>query len=283
VTVEEEARIAAEVEGAAPERVDPGAPPRRLRWPSPWTFVLVVAVAAFLLHGYSQGATVDPGTLVDGSGRLAKFIGDSLPPDLSRLGPILEALLITVEMALLGTIIGVVLSVPLAIAAARNTTPNRPIYLAVRGFIALCRTIPDLIWGLIFVVAVGLGPPAGVLAIAVDVMGFCGRFFAEKIEEIDPGVMEGVRSTGASERGVLTGAVLPTCLPSFVATSMFALESSTRSSVVLGLVGAGGIGIELSTSMQLLRYDEAMTIILAIFVVVLGVERLSSAIRRRLI
>jgi phosphonate transport system permease protein len=199
------------------------------------------------------------------------------------LPEILSSLLTTFEMALLGTIIGVILSVPIAVAAARNTTPHRIVYILARGFISLFRTVPDLVWGLIFVVAVGLGPQAGVLAIAVDVMGFCGRFFAESIEEVDSSLTDSLRATGASETAVLGGAVLPSCLPSFVATTLFALESSTRSSVVLGLVGAGGIGIELSVSMQLLRYDEALTIILAIFVVVLAVERVSSAIRRRLI
>jgi phosphonate transport system permease protein len=169
------------------------------------------------------------------------------------------------------------------VCAARNTAPHPLVYGVARALVALFRTIPDLVWGLIFVVAVGLGPQAGVLAIAVDVMGFCGRFFAESIEEVDPGIVEGLRSTGAGHAGIVVGGVLPACLPSFVATSMFALESSARSSVVLGLVGAGGIGIELAVSMQLLRYREAMTIILAIFVVVLGVERLSSAIRTRVI
>lgn len=176
-----------------------------------------------------------------------------------------------------------IVSVPIAVAAARNTTPHKAVYAAARGLISLFRTVPDLVWGLIFVVAVGLGPEAGVLAIAVDVMGFCGRFFAESIEEVDASLTDSLRATGAGETAVLGGAILPSCLPSFVATALFALESSTRSSVVLGLVGAGGIGIELSVSMQLLRYDEALTIILCIFVVVLAVERVSSAIRRRLI
>jgi phosphonate transport system permease protein len=184
---------------------------------------------------------------------------------------------------LLGTLIGVVLSVPLAVAAARNTTPHRLVYVTTRGFISICRTIPDLVWALIFVVAVGLGPQAGVLAVAVDVLGLCGRFFAESIEEIDDGVLDGLRAGGAPEHAVVAGAVLPTCLPSFAGTSMFALESAVRSSVTIGLVGAGGIGIELSTSMSLLRYDEALTIILAIFVVVLGVERFSAALRRRVL
>lgn len=261
----------------------PSRPPSRFRRPTPWTFVVVVGAAAFLVHGYGAGARLEPATLVDGIGRLREFVADAFPPDLDRLEAIVRALVVTFEMALLGTLIGIVLSVPLGVGAARNTTPHRAVYGACRFLISLCRTIPDLVWGLIFVVVVGLGPPAGVLAIAVDVMGFCGRFFAESIEEVDSGTLEGLRSTGASEVAVIAGGVLPSCLPSFVATSMFALESSTRSSVVLGLVGAGGIGIELAVSMQLLRYDEALTIILAIFAVVLCVERLSSAFRRRLI
>lgn len=258
-------------------------PPPRFRRPNTFTFVVLLATAAFLLHGWTQGAAVNPSDLVRGVDRIGKFLGDAFPPDLDRLGPILASLLVTFEMALLGTIIGVILSVPLAVAAARNTTPHRIIYLLTRGFISVCRTIPDLIWALLFVIAVGLGPQAGVLAIAVDVMGFCGRFFADAIEEIDDGVPEGMRATGARPVAVILGTILPTCLPSFVATAMFSLEQATRSSVVLGLVGAGGIGIELSVSMALLRYDEAMTIILSIFIVVLGVERLSATLRRRII
>lgn len=265
-----------------PERPPTKEPPR-FRRPSFPAMLLLGGVLGLLVHGYTRGAWVDPTTLVEGVGRLGEFLSDAFPPNTERLPEILSSLLTTFEMALLGTIIGVILSVPIAIAAARNTTPHRLVYILARGFISLFRTVPDLVWGLIFVVAVGLGPQAGVLAIAVDVMGFCGRFFAESIEEVDSSVTDSLRATGASQTAVLGGAVLPSCLPSFVATTLFALESSTRSSVVLGLVGAGGIGIELSVSMQLLRYDEALTIILAIFVVVLAVERVSSSIRRRLI
>lgn len=275
----ERARLVA----GAPDPSPGTAPPARMRRPSAWGFVLLVAVGALVVHGYGAGAKIDPTTLGDGAGRLVEFLAESVPPDTSRLEAILRSLLLTFEMAVVGTIAGVALSIPIAIGAARNTTPHRVVYASTRALISLCRTIPDLVWGLIFVVAVGLGPQAGVLAIAVDVMGFCGRFFAESIEEVEPGVIDGVRSTGANERSILAGAVLPTCLPAFVATSMFALEASTRSSVVLGLVGAGGIGIELAVSMQLLRYDEALTIILSIFVVVLLVERVSSSLRRRLI
>jgi phosphonate transport system permease protein len=245
------------------------------------TLLLGAVVLGLLAHGWTQGAAVHPEQLGTGLTRLGEFLRDAVPPEHNRLGPILSALLVTVQMALLGTIIGVALSLPMAVLAARNTTPHWTAYAASRGLITVSRTVPDLVWGLIFVIAVGLGPEAGVLAITVDVMGFCGRFFAESIEEIDPGVLDGLRATGAPRLGVLTGAVLPMCFPSFVTTSMFALESSARSSVVLGLVGAGGIGIELAVSMSLLRYDEALTIIIAIFVVVVVIERLAATIRKR--
>ncbi|GAA1680018.1 phosphonate ABC transporter, permease protein PhnE [Mycolicibacterium murale] len=257
--------------------------PPRLRRPSLFSLVIVLVVGGLLVHGWTQGAALHPDSLASGVFRLGDFLSDAVPPDTHRLGPILKALLVTVEMALLGTVVGVILSVPLAVLAARNTSPHWSLYALSRGIITVSRTIPDLVWGLIFVIAVGLGPEAGVLAIAVDVMGFCGRFFAESIEDIDPGRIEGLHALGAPRFGVLTGGVLPACTPSFVTTSMFALESSARSSVVLGLVGAGGIGIELATSMTLLRYDEAATIILAILVVVVAFERAAAAIRRRVL
>lgn len=267
----------------APGPLAPAGPPPR--WPRPGVrpVLLLAVVAVILAHGYAGGAKLEPATLIDGAGRFADFADRAFPPDLSRLRPILAALVVTFEMALLGTLIGVAASIPLAVAAARNTSPHPFLYGLARGLIGLCRTIPDLVWGLIFVVTVGLGPEAGVLAIAADVMGFCGRFFAEAVEEVDAGITEALRSTGAGRTGVVLAGILPACLPSFVATTMFALESSTRSSVVLGVVGAGGIGIELTVAMQLLRYDEALTIILAIFAVVLGVERVSTAFRRHLI
>jgi phosphonate transport system permease protein len=267
----------------APSSPGSSGPPERFARPSAAAFVSVIVVAAFVIHGWVGGVALSPADLVEGVGRLGDFLADAFPPDVHRIGPILSSLLVTFEIALLGTLIGVALSVPLAVAAASNTTPHRLVYLITRGFISTCRTIPDLVWALIFVVSVGLGPQAGVLAIAVDVLGLCGRFFAESIEEVDDGVLEGLRAGGAPEHAVVAGAVLPTCLPSFAGTSMFALEGAVRSSVTIGLVGAGGIGIELSTSMSLLRYDEALTIILAIFVVVLGVERFSAALRRRVL
>lgn len=257
-------------------------PPPRWERRSPFTWLAAVILLAFLLHGvWSSGLT--PERLNGAVPRLGRFLSQAIPPDLSRLPQVLEATVETFEMALVGTAIGAVVSLPIALLAARNTTPNIVVYGVARAIISFMRAVPDLVWGLVFIVTVGLGPAAGILAIAVDTVGFCGRFFAERVEEIEPGPLEALRSTGASEPAVIAGAILPAGMPSFVATTLFSLEGATRSAVVLGLVGAGGIGIELSTSMTLLRYDEAATIIVVIFLVVISVERFSAAIRRRII
>lgn len=257
-------------------------PPARLRRPGKGGMVLGVIAALLVAHAVSAGAVVSPGTLVTGLGRTGEFVGSAFPPDLDRAASIAWAMLETFEIALLGTTLGVFLSVPLAVLAARNTSPHLVVYGAKRGLIAFLRSVPDLVWGLVFVVTVGLGPEAGVLAIAVDTAGFCGRFFADRFEDVDSDLIESLTTTGASRTAVLASAVVPSLAPAFVGISMFALEMATRSSVVLGVVGAGGIGVELTTSMQLLRYDEALTIILFIFVVVMAVERLSAAVRHKL-
>jgi phosphonate transport system permease protein len=186
-------------------------------------------------------------------------------------------------MAVAGTFIGGVVSVPLAILAARHLSPHVAIYHGVRAMIAVCRTVPDLVWALLFVAIVGLGPFAGVLAILVDKVGFCGRFFAEAMEEADRRPQDALVALGASRLGVVFAAVIPAAMPSMINTALFALEKATRSSVILGLVGAGGIGIELQVSMDMFRYSEAATIILAILILVVAVEQGSSWLRRRVI
>jgi phosphonate transport system permease protein len=256
--------------------------PPRFERPSPFAFVVLVVALAFFIHGLAV-SELTPGRLIDGSSELANFLAQAIPPATGRLPEVARATLETFEMALVGTAFGAVLSLPLALLAARNTSPHKAVYGATRALISFLRAVPDLAWGLIFVVAVGLGPAAGICAIAVDVVGFCGRFFAERIEEVEPGPMEALRATGATAYGVIAGSVVPAAFPSFVATTLFALESATRSAVVLGIVGAGGIGIELAVSMETLRYDEAFTIIIVIFLTVITVERISAAIRRRMI
>lgn len=256
--------------------------PPRFQRPSVFMWIVWVVFLAFFVHGVMISG-LGPERLLGGFERLAGFLAQAIPPDPGRIIAVGRATLTTLEMAVVGTAAGAVLSLPLALLAARNTSPHAAVYGASRTLIAFLRAVPDLVWGLIFVVAVGLGPGPGILAITVDVMGFCGRFFAERIEEIDPGPAEALRAAGATRTGVIFGAIIPASFASFVASTLFSLENAVRSAVVLGLVGAGGIGVELATSMQLLRYDEALTAILVIFVVVVAVERVSAEVRRRIL
>lgn len=257
-------------------------PPRRFERPSPLAFALwLLAAAAVLasLRGIGFSAT----SFLDGLPHMGRILAEMYPPSLERAGPVAKAILETFQMALVGTIAGVVLSLPLAVLATRHLSPHAALYHASRLLIAVFRTVPDLVWALFFVVAVGLGPFAGTLAIMIDIIGFCGRFFAEAMEEADRGPQEALHALGASRTTVIATAVMPAALPSLVNTSLFSLEKATRSSVVLGLVGAGGIGIELQVSMDLFRYAEASTIIIAIFVLVVAVEQASARLRRHLI
>jgi phosphonate transport system permease protein len=257
-------------------------PPPRFVRPNLPTFLAWVVALGLLVSAF-RGTGFSAGDFLAGLPNIARIVGEMFPPSPERLDKVLAALVETFHMALIGTFAGVILSLPLAVLATRHLTPHVALYHAARALIAFFRTVPDLIWALIFVVAVGLGPFAGTLAIMIDTIGFCGRFFAEAMEEADRAPQEALGALGAGRGSVVAAAVLPAALPSMVATSLYALEKSTRSSVVLGLVGAGGIGIELQVSMELFRYPEASTIILAIFVLVIAVEQAGAWLRRRAI
>ncbi len=259
----------------------PLAPPRFER-PNLAAFGLWVLVVALVISAL-RGTGFSVSDVLSGLPNMGRILGEMFPPSLARIGPVGRALLETFQMALIGTIAGVIISLPLAVIATRHLTPHVTLYHAARTLIALFRTVPDLVWALLFVATVGLGPFAGTLAIMIDKIGFCGRFFAEAMEEADRGPQEALRALGAGRASVIAAAVVPASLPSFINTSMFSLEKATRSSVVLGLVGAGGIGIELQVSMDMFRYSEAATIIIAIFVLVLAVEQCSAWVRRRIL
>ena len=256
--------------------------PARFERPSALALALVIGAAAFLIASL-QGVGFSASGFVGGLPHMGRMLGEMFPPSVERIGPVAKALIETFQMALVGTAAGVLLSLPLAVLATRHLSPHALVYHAARSLIALFRTVPDLVWALFFVVAVGLGPFAGTLAITVDIIGFCGRFFAEAMEEADRGPQEALHALGAGRGAVIAAAVIPAAMPSLVNTSLFSLEKATRSSVVLGLVGAGGIGIELQVSMDLFRYAEASAIIVAIFILVVVVEQCSAWLRRRLI
>src|SRR5262245_46931017 len=154
----------------------------RFERPSALALALWLGAAAFFIASL-QGIGFTVSGLLGGVPHVGRMLGEMFPPSIERIGPMGKALLETFQMALVGTVAGVALSLPLAVLATRHLSPNILVYHAVRQLIALFRTVPDLVWALFFVVAVGLGPFAGTLAIMVDIVGFCGRFFAEAMEE----------------------------------------------------------------------------------------------------
>lgn len=257
-------------------------PPVRFRPPPVFAWVLMIGFVVLFVQGL-VGTEVTPQRLWKGAVNLVDFVGRAFPPNLEGLDTIGKSMLETLNIAVVGVTVGVVLSVPFALLSASNTTPSSWVRALTRLVVTAMRTVPDLIWALIFVVAVGLGPLAGVLAIVMDTIGFAARFFSERIEEVDRGPSEALTATGAGRLSVIGGAIMPETLASMTATSLYSVEKSIRSAVTLGLVGAGGIGVELASAMRLFNYDEACTIILVILVVVMGFEQISSAIRKRVI
>lgn len=257
-------------------------PPPRILLPSWFSWLVLVVFALLFIQGFSS-AEITLERLIRGARNLFVFLGQAIPPDWSDADVIASAMLETLYMAVVGVTVGIILSLPFALLASSNTTPHPIVRTITRFFVATMRTIPDLIWALIFVVAVGLGPLAGILAIILDTIGFAARFFSERIEEVRPGPANALIASGAGRLSVITGAILPETLASMSATSLYSVEKAIRSAVTLGLVGAGGIGVELSTSMRLFQFDKAFFIIIVVLVVVIGFEQLSSTIRKRVI
>ncbi|THB77184.1 MAG: phosphonate ABC transporter, permease protein PhnE [Desulfobacteraceae bacterium] len=248
--------------------------------PPAWKFAGYIAVVIFIVWSF-KGSGLSVSDLIRGLPNLFRLVNEMTPPNFDRFASISKAILQTFQMGLVGAVVGIVISFFLGILATRRNTPHPVVFHVTRFVIAFCRSVPDLVWAVIFVASVGLGVFAGTLTIIVDTIGFCGRFFAEAMEEVDPGPEDALKSIGANKFFIVMSAVVPAAMPSFVNSSLFALEKAVRSSVVLGLVGAGGIGIELKVAMDMFEYQQAAAIILYIFALVISVEQFSIYARRK--
>jgi phosphonate transport system permease protein len=220
--------------------------------------------------------------LITGAFGMADIIRRAMPPDFAAVSKIWWPTLETVDIAIFGTVGGVILALPLAILAAANVTPSRPLYYAARGVIGIARSVPDLVWALLFVTAVGLGPFPGALALSVHSVGMLGRLFAETIEHMEMAPIDALSLTGARRLQVFTHGVVPSVLPSLTGIALYRLDENIRSSLVLGFVGAGGIGFELLSAMNLFQYRLVSLYLIVTFVLVLAAERLSALVRARL-
>jgi phosphonate transport system permease protein len=189
---------------------------------------------------------------------------------------------LTIQMALWGTTLALIIAVPLGLAGSRNLAPPW-VQQPVRRLLDLLRSVPDLVIGAIFVVAVGLGPFAGVMALAVNTGGVLGKLFSEAVEAIDRAPVEGVRSTGAAPLQEIVWGVLPQVAPLWTSYALYRFESNARSATVLSLIGAGGIGQPLFDSINSFAFDQTSAIVIVILVAVSAIDLLSQAIRSRLL
>lgn len=255
---------------------------RRYERPSAVAFLFYAGAIVVIVWAF-HGAGWSAGKLAAAPPQLTDFVSRAWPPSTDNLGRLGIKMVETLQIAVAGAALGVVLSLPVAVLAARGLVAGVFVNVAIRIFLGFLRAVPDIAWALVFVVAVGLGPFAGMLAILVDTLGFCGRFFADDMEAVDPGPSDALIATGARRLDVVACAVVPAALPGFVSTALYALEKAVRSSTILGLVGAGGIGMELKVGFDLFDYQTAMSVILMIAVVVIAVEQLGGLARQRII
>jgi phosphonate transport system permease protein len=189
-------------------------PPPRLRLPSLARFAAYLLLMVCLVTS-AQAIDLSLADLLRGIPNMGRIVGEMVSPNIQRVQAMARALLETFQMAFVGSVLGVALSFPLAVDASRPHTPHVAFYHGARLLVSLFRTVPDLVWALFFVASVGLGPFAGALALMVDTIGFCGRFFAEAMEEVDHGPQEALEALGANRYDIVMSAVLPAAMPSF--------------------------------------------------------------------
>lgn len=203
---------------------------------------LVYAGAVAALAWSWQGAEIDPLMLIRDSGNMARFTADFFPPDFREWRSYLQEMMVTVQIAIWGTALAVLLAVPFGLMSAENVSPlwlRQP----VRRLMDCLRAINEMVFAMLFVVTVGLGPFAGVLALFVHTTGVLAKLFSEAVEAIDPRPVEGIRATGASPLEEIIYGVIPQVIPLWISFSLYRLEANVRSATVVGMVGAGGIGV----------------------------------------
>jgi phosphonate transport system permease protein len=222
---------------------------------------------------------LDARRLSDGIPALFSLLGEMLPPDFTHAGSWVVPLLDTLAMSVAGTALSIALSLPIGLAAARNTTPHPVLYHLARAVLNVLRAIPDLIMGIVFVAAVGFGALPGVLALGLHSVGMVAKFFAEAIERASPAPIEAARAVGAKPAQVIIYGVLPQVLSQLADVSIYRWEYNFRASTVLGLVGAGGIGFELIAALRTLEYRQVAAIMVVILATVTIVDAVSGWLR----
>jgi phosphonate transport system permease protein len=241
-----------------------------------WGAVLALLAASW------KGADMRPLELLRDSGNMAKYLADFFPPDFSDWRNYLRELLVTLEIALWGTALAVICAIPCGLLSAANVAPWW-IHQPMRRLMDASRAINEMVFAMLFVVAVGLGPFAGVLALWVHTTGILAKLFSEAVEAIDPQPVEGIRATGAHKLEELAFGVLPQVMPLWISYSLYRFESNVRAAAVVGMVGAGGIGVVLWEIIRGFYYAQTCAVLLLVIVTVSAVDLFSAQIRKRFI
>lgn len=244
-----------------------------------FTAGVVVAVIIFLWS--ADGAQFNFLQLGDGAANMGEYLARLFPPDFSQFPLIVKLLVETLQMAIVGTVLGAILSLFIAFGAASNIAP-RWLYYLCRWTMNIIRSVPDLVLALMFVSAVGLGPFAGILAMTLGSLGSIGKIFAEAMESVDRGPIIAMEAVGASQRQIIQYAVLPQAMPLLTSYTLLMFEGNVRGATILGLVGAGGIGLELTTAMNRYEYGHLSAMVLCIIVLVTVIDQASALIRKRI-
>ena len=224
-----------------------------------------------------------PLELVRDVGNIGQFLKGYLRPSFANVGEYAWQCVVTVCIALWGTLLAIVISVPLGLLGARNLAPHPVVYVGARRVMDVLRAVNEFVFALMFVTAVGLGPFAGMLALGLHTGGVLGKLLSETIEAIDPGQLEGVAAVGAPRAHAIAFGVVPQVMPNFLSYILLRFESDIRSASVIGMVGGGGIGFYLWDTIRAFNDREAATVILLIVVMVVCVDLISARIRRTVI
>ena len=252
----------------------PVTPPR-----TPLTTYLVWGVLLAVLAASWKGADMRPLDLLRDGGNMGEYARGFFPPDFSDWRHYLAELLVTLQIAVWGTALAIVCSVPLALLASANITPWW-VHQPVRRMLDGCRAINEMLFALLFVVAVGLGPFAGVLALWVHTTGTLAKLFSEAVEAIDPQPVEGIRATGAHPLAEIVYGVIPQVMPLWISFALYRFESNVRSASVVGMVGAGGIGMVLWDVVRGFAYAQTAAVLIMLVVSVSLIDMASSRLRK---
>ncbi|WP_261166704.1 phosphonate ABC transporter, permease protein PhnE [Microbacterium sp. Marseille-Q6965] len=244
-------------------------------------FLIGAVIAVAIVLWSADGAQFNFLKLGEGAANMGEFLLRLFPPDFSQFGRIVALLVETLQMAIVGTVLGTVLSLIVAFGAASNIAP-RWLYYVCRWVMNIIRALPDLVIALMFVSAVGLGPFAGILAMTVGSIGSIGKVFAEAMEAVDRGPITAMESVGASRRQIVQYGILPQALPMLTSYTLLLFEGNVRGATILGLVGAGGIGLELTTAMNMYNYGHLSAMVICIILLVTVIDQASAIIRRKI-